>query len=50
MKEVTQAIAWVAGSETTRHLTKLYLSYFPPTFPTKVFTEEEEACRWLAAS
>ena len=36
-----------AGSETTRRLTQLYLSYFPPAFPSKVFTDETEARSWL---
>ncbi len=46
-RDHTLGVAWVARTSLTRQMTSLYLSYFPSPFPTAIFTDEDEARRWL---
>ena len=43
-------MAWVIPSSVDRHLARVYMSYFPPPFDTKLFASESEAIAWLGAS
>ena len=43
------ALAVVARDSMGETITKLYFSYFPPHFPTRVFQTEAEAHDWLRA-
>ena len=43
----TEAVAWVAHNFADAHITKLVVERGRPTFPWKVFLNEEEARAWL---
>jgi hypothetical protein len=43
----TLAVAWVTQNERNATFTRLYLSYFPPPFPSEVFLLEAQGRSWL---
>jgi hypothetical protein len=43
----TEAVAWVARTTWNERFIRMYLSYWPPPFPSQVFMEEVEARGWL---
>ncbi len=45
--EVTSAMALIVHSLLARHLGNLFLSYYKPPYPVKLFGDEQEARRWL---
>ena len=45
--EMTSAMALIVHSLLARHLGKLFLNYYKPPYPVKLFDDEQEAHRWL---
>ena len=43
----TEAMAWVVLSERNKRFAEMYLAYFPPPFPSRVFLTEAEGRAWL---
>ena len=48
LENCTKALALAANSTTNERIAGLYYAYFPQSFHTRVFNDEEEASRWLA--
>lgn len=48
-QDTLRALAVVVNDNMAEMVTKLYFSYFPTVFRTKVFDQEEEARTWLMA-
>ena len=46
--EVTSAMALIVHSLLARHLGNLFLNYYKPPYPVKLFSDEQQARRWLS--
>jgi hypothetical protein len=47
LERCTRSLAWAATDMLAERMASLYYAYFPQPFPTRVFTEEAEARKWL---
>lgn len=47
LPELFKAIAFITGTPLGRIMATMYLGMKPPPFPTKVFSNEEDAKKWI---
>jgi len=47
LKSITKALAMITNSPMSRMIANLFFTFMPPTYPTKMFTNEKDAKEWI---